>query len=247
MMYNDFPDKISILHPSRSRPIEALNTMVHWLQNIVYPQQWEYILSVDSNDPELKGYEALDLKGAQNMRMIVNDNQNIVQAANQAARLASGGIFILVSDDFLCFNGWNQVIREALKGKSGVLKTFDGIQRWIVTLPIMTRDYYEELGYFYHPSFAHMFCDTHMTQVADLKKKLIIRNDIVFKHNHYSIGGQPKDAVNIKADTTWAEGEKVFLQECKNKFGLPIKSVYDLSTEAKKAGHINWMKKKGVK
>jgi len=236
--------KLSILHPSRSRPLEALNTMVHWLQNIEYPQAWEYILSLDLNDAELEGYRALGISGDQNIRMIVNDNQNIVQASNQAARMASGDIFILVSDDFLCFKGWNIAITEALKGKSGVLKTFDGTQRWIVTLPIMTRDYYNSQGYLYDPQCSHMFCDTIMTHKADVQKKLIIRNDIVFKHDNEA---RPKDAVSIKADGTWAQGEKVYLQRCKERFGLGKVNIYDLSPEAHKAGHINWMKKKGIK
>lgn len=240
--------KISILHPSRSRPDQALNTMVHWLQNIDYSnnQKWEYILSVDANDPEIDTYKALGITGMQNIRMIVNDNHNLVQAANQAARLSICDIMILVSDDFLCFKGWNLSIIEALKGKSGVLKTFDGVQRWIVTLPIMTRDYYDEIGHLYDPACSHMFCDTIMTHQADMWKKLSIRNDIVFRHNHYSTTGQQKDAVSVKADGTWAQGEKVYLQRLKEwkAGGLDI---FDLSPEAKKAGHINWMKKKGVK
>lgn len=237
--------KISILHPSRSRPLQALDTMVHWLQHITYPQMWEYILSVDSNDPELEGYKALGISGMQNIRMIVNDNHNIVEASNQAARLSSGDIIILVSDDFFCFPGWNVAITEALRGKSGVLKTYDGIQRWIVTLPILSRDYYEEQGYLWHPSYEHMFSDSDMTHKADLQKKLIIRNDIVFHHNHYSTkGGQPKDEVNNKADLTWAQGEKVYLDRCRNKFGLGNVNIYDLSSEATKAGHVNWLKKK---
>lgn len=241
--------KLSIIHPSRGRPDQALTTMTHWLGLHSRTTLWDYILSVDSDDPRLPEYDAFELRsGGQNMRMIVNDNKNVVQAANQAGKHIYGDIVVLISDDFRCFKDWDLVIIEALKGKSGLLKTFDGVQRWVVTFPVMTRDYYDEQGHIYYPGYEHMFADTDQTHKADLQKKLIIRNDIVFRHNHYSIkGGQPKDAVNFRADKTWGQGEKVYLQRCRSKFGLNVKSVYDLSPEATKAGHINWMKKKGIR
>lgn len=239
--------KVSILYPSRSRPDQCVSNMIHWLQNRSEECDWELILSLDSSDPKLDYYYDLGLHGGF-MKMIVNDNHNVVQASNRAAIVATGDILILISDDFRCFKNWDLVITEALKGKSGVLKTFDGVQRWIVTLPIMTRDYYEECGYIYYPGFSHLFADTDLTHRADVLNKLIIRNDIVFKHDHYSVNGMQKDEVSKKADGTWATGEKVYLQRCKEKFGItkPV-NTYDLSIEAAKAGHINWMKKKGIK
>jgi aspartyl-tRNA synthetase len=167
-------------------------------------------------------------------------------AANQGAKHAKGEILVLISDDFDCPKNWDLTIREALKGKSGLLKTYDGVQKWIVTLPIMTRDYYEEQGHIYFPAYHHMFCDTDQTHKADLQRKLIIRNDIVFNHDHYSKKGSnnKKDAVNEKADKTWEQGERVYLKRCSDKFGLGNVDIFNLSKEAKEAGHVQWLKKK---
>jgi len=200
--------KLSILHPSRSRSQQALSTAVHWLQNMSRAIDYSYTISIDSSDPELKTY--LDLFD----HKLVSDNKNIVEAVNIAARFAINGnpdIFIVISDDFQCFKNWDLAIVDALSGKSGVLKTFDGIQRWIVTLPVMTRDYYEQQGYLYDPLCAHMFCDTIMTHKADIERNLVIRNDIVFRHNHYSIGGCQKDALNERNDKTINEGKEIYL------------------------------------
>lgn len=236
--------KISILHPSRSRPQQALQTAHAWIKAMSGQHSWEYILSIDKSDPLLSEYEELFYPP----NVFVADNHNVVEAANVAAKASIGEILILISDDFRCFPDWDLVIIKALEGKSGVLKTFDGIQKWIVTLPIMTRDYYQEQGYLYDPECEHMFCDTIMTHKADLQGKLIIRNDIVFNHDHYSVNGQKKDAVNIKADKTWPQGERVYLQRCKERFGIPPPvNIYDLSMEAMKSGHIAWMKRKGIK
>lgn len=215
----------------------TMQTALEWCQN-VGPVSWEYIISVDESDPELQRYKELF-----NQLLLVSDNHNLVEASNAAAKKATGDILILISDDFRCFKNWGIKVVEALNGKSGVLKTFDMVQRWIVTLPIMTRDYYEMSGYFYNPNYVHMFCDTHMTHEAELEGKLIIRNDIVFRHDHYSVKGSntKKDAVNIKADSTWTQGEKVYLDACRNSFYMESKpDIFAISHKP----HIDWLKKK---
>jgi glycosyltransferase involved in cell wall biosynthesis len=232
--------KISIIHPSRSRPAQAKATMLHWLGNLSRENEIEYIISVDSDDPRKEDY--LAFMGCD--VIVVDGNKNLVQAANTAAKESSGDIIILVSDDFECFKNWDVAIVKAMEGKSGVLKTFDGVQKWIVTLPILSRDYYESHGYIYHPDYAHMFSDSHMTHVADLQKKLIIRNDIVFRHNHYSVkNGVKKDDLNTRADLTMSSGEVAYMKHVQNKFGLDV-NILNLSKEAHQAGHVNWLKKR---
>lgn len=230
--------RISIIHPSRARSQQALETVRQWQENISGLHEVEYILSVDSDDLHLDDYINFPVD-----MVVVSHNKNLVQAANAGAKESSGDILVLVSDDFESFLGWDVAIVKAMEGRSGVLKTFDTVQKWIVTFPVMSCDYYDEQGYFYYPEGKHLFVDTLMTHKADLEKKLIIRNDIVFKHNHYSVkGGKMKDAVNIKADSTWESGEKLYLDWCRE---MSKKTdIFNLSKEANQAGHVNWLKKK---
>lgn len=230
---------ISLIHPSRSRPQQALYTLQSWQENMSLDVPVEYIMSLDNDDAYLAEYQEFPCD-----TLVIADNKNLVQAANNGAKIAQGDILVLVSDDFKCFKDWDKAIVEALEGRSGVLKTWDGIQRWIVTLPILTRDYYDSQGYLYHPDGKHMFVDTFMTHKADLEKKLIFRKDLVFVHDHYSKGGTKKDAVNIKADSTWQSGEEFYLKHCRNKFGLGNVDIFNLSKEAHQAGHVAWLKKK---
>jgi glycosyltransferase involved in cell wall biosynthesis len=232
--------RISILHPSRGRPAQAQAAFKNWVGNCSKKMfDVEYILSLDTDDKSWAEYI-----WANGLHIIYNDNNNLVEAANKAAAAATGDILVLISDDFISFPGWDQAIVKALEGQSGVLKTYDGVQKWIVTLPILTADYYKAEGHFYDPLTRHMFCDTIMTHKADITKKLIVRNNIVFKHNHYSIkGGQPKDQTNARADSTWAQGEAVYLQRCREWKAQGL-DLYNLSPEAIKGGHVNWLKKK---
>lgn len=239
--------KISLLCPSRSRPMQSAETIAKWKTRWVddydaIPEliQPELIVSLDISDPYLDQYVHISDKSK-----IINNNKSAVQAINAAAKASTGDVLIVVSDDTDCPLGWNNIIYKAMNGKSGLMKFFDGVQKWICTMPVMTRDYYESRGYIYFPEYDHMFCDTDLTHQADLERKLIIRNDILFKHNHYSTkGGQPKDEVNKKADLTWESGERTYLQRCREKFGLGNVDIFNLSKEAHQAGHVQWLKNK---
>lgn len=203
---------ISIVHPSRGRPEQAKATSDKWLS--LAGVEVEYLLSVDENDPDKYRYTELNKIGC------LFKNRSAIDAINNAARIAKGDILIQIADDFDCPADWGKQIIEATKGKTDwIMKTPDGIQNWIITLPLMDRTYYNRFGYIYYPDYLHMFCDTEMSCVADLTGRRITAN-IPFKHNHYSVGGAVKDAISERADKTWEQGEKLFLSRYRQNFGL---------------------------
>lgn len=212
---------ISILHPSRSRPERSFNTIDKWMNRSTSGLQ--VIVSVDSDDPKLDEYTKYF--GPENdLRLpydfIVNDNRSAVDAINNAAKIATGDILIVVSDDTDCPVAWNLQLSKALSGKQDfIVKCPDGIQSWIITMPIMDRKYYERFGYIYHPDYKHMFVDLELTCVADLLQKKIDL-PIPFPHLHYSIGASQKDLLSERADATWAQGEETFLSRLKNNFDI---------------------------
>jgi hypothetical protein len=89
--------KISILHPSRGRPNLALDTFRHWLYHAVNSENIQYILSVDSSDPHLPTY-----KSWADPLMVINNNTSAIEAINNAAKVSTGDLLIVVSDDFFC-------------------------------------------------------------------------------------------------------------------------------------------------
>lgn len=202
--------KISIIHPSRSRPKQALATMAKWRKNADNPM--EYIFSLDLDDPFRKQYS-----GA---RMLLNNNTSAIAAINFAAHYATGDLLIVVSDDFDCLPHWDTRLLEAIGDRTDFLvKTPDGIQKTLITLPIMDRKYYERFGYVYYPGYKHMFCDQEMTAVGMMMGK-VINVDVLFEHLHHSVGKSRKDAINIKANRTWEQGKKLFHQRLKDNFGI---------------------------
>lgn len=233
---------ISLIHPSRQRPLNALLTAKKWFSRTTEPV--EYILSLDSSDDVTIYRETFN---GMNLRIIVNNNHSAVDAINAGAKESKGNILIVVSDDTDCPERWNELINQAVEGKSDyLLRVSDGIQKYICTMPVMDRAYYNRYGYMYHPRFKHMFVDTLITHVADVTKRIIWRDDISFPHLHYSINKGQKDEVSVKADQTVHEGKILYLEMVRNKFAdLGIKETFDIwdfDQRAYSSGHVQWLK-----
>ncbi len=89
-----------------------------------------------------------------------------------------------------------------------------------------------------------------------------MRNDIIFKHGHYSTGETPKDALNERNDKTWNQGLALYLHRVKEGFDLPgyrqteveiEKGITTLKGETEKGDvfnlcfeaqhHVQWLRK----
>lgn len=230
--------EISIIHPSRSRPAKSFSTITKWILSASH--DFEIIISIDSNDPDKKLYYALYQNT--DAKIIENNNRSAVDAINNGAKVATGNIFMVVSDDTDCFVGWDEeIIKFVSDKKDWIIKTQDGIQNWIITFPILDRTYYNRFGYIYHPDFLHMFADTELSCVADMTGRRITSN-LMFKHQHYSTGATAKDAISEKADSTWSQGERLFIERAKRNFDL-TEPHYQIRDQ----GMVNWLRNHGVK
>lgn len=219
--------KISIIHPSRSRAEQADYTAAQWFNKS--DGKFEYILSIDETDPELPKYKELfnttfnncgKIQRIYPKRPLISDNKSAIEAINNAAKIATGDLLIVVSDDFDCPEHWDTLLLDALNGKSDfIVKTQDGLQPTLITLPIMDRVYYNRFGYIYHPDYLHMHCDEEMTIVGHMLGK-VINLDLLFSHNHYTTGKMAMDAINVKNNATWAHGQSTLDRRAKTNFGI---------------------------
>lgn len=218
---------ISILHPSRQRAKKSMEVCLKWLQS-AGTDKIELIITIDRDDPELDSYNdnfANLVNAGHDVALITNYNRSAVDAINSAALESHGDIMMVVSDDTECFDGWGDYIITLVQGKTDwILKTQDGIQPWVITMPIMDRTYFTRFGYIYHPDYKHQFCDTELTCVADMTGRKIISN-VLFPHNHHSLHAGSADEVSVKADLTFESGRKIFIDRKKRNFDLPTEMV----------------------
>lgn len=200
--------RISIIHPSRQRIMQALATREKWLLRA--DTQVEYIFSFDVDDDTIPDY----------VDGLREPNKTAIEAINRAAMDATGDFIIVVSDDTDCPEHWDTLLLKELYGKSDFLvKTQDGIQKTLITMPVMDRTYYNRFGYIYHPDYRHMYADQELTAVG-LMLGRVINSDLFFEHLHYSTGKSEKDTINEKNDLSYAHGDWVLKEHLKTNFGI---------------------------
>lgn len=215
--------KISIIHPSRNRPSQAAATISKWLLNAEDRSQIEYILSVDTDDKTLRKYK--EIAKVHGLRILTNSNKTAIAAINYGAHYSTGNLIIVVSDDFDCEKGWDTALLKETEGKEDFyLKTQDGIQPFIITLPILDRKCYEHFGYVYENSYKHLWCDTEMAAVGHMTGRTIY-SDLFFEHNHYTVKKSKKDMINKKNDSTWQQGKKMFYARKEKNFYLKPEEI----------------------
>jgi len=211
---------ISLIHPSRGRPEKAHDTAWTWAEKSGLPSspalmaetsEFEYIISLDLDDPYKDKYSELFLS----QQKVISNNKSVVEATNKAAEYCSGDIIVYLSDDFQCPNNWGQLLIAEFAKYSGptLIKVDDCLQKFnvpVLTIPIMNRELYNKLGYFFHPDFKSMFCDEHLYWKTYNMGALKLAPHLKFEHCHVSVGKAPDDETYRRSARNWEQGKAMF-------------------------------------
>lgn len=214
--------KISLIHPSRSRPEKAFETSKEWLSKAGI--EVEYILSIDNDDPSYKSYwEYTHI--THDKYILHDDNRSVVEATNRAAKESTGDILIYLSDDFKCPDNWGAIVLKEFEGEERPLlvKVDDCLQKFdvpVLTIPIMNRALYERLGYFWNPEYKSMFCDEDLYWTSRKLGALKYAPHLKFPHEHVSIGKSQDDETYRNSAKNWDQGKAVFAK--RKAAGFPI-------------------------
>jgi glycosyltransferase involved in cell wall biosynthesis len=234
--------EISILHPSFKRPALARACYGLWTEKLYKKDDREYILCLSEKDPTIEEYKRLFKDTI--VTLVYHEDNGWVKQLNKAAEHSTGNWLVCIGDDFDCPVHWDEQLMEYLVDKEDVIvKTQDGVQSWIMTLPLMDRKYYSRFGYIVHPEYMHMFGDTWLTHIADLIGR-VVNIPVLFPHNHYTTGKMKRDEVNVANDKTWMQGELLYIKHVKNNFGLVSEQILGKLNCHKE--HIGWLKQRGV-
>ena len=214
--------RISLLHPSRNRPIKCFEAAHYWLSKASGKPQFEYIISVDEDESMITEYLDLLKKAAiafpkVNFTFMSWSNGYVVDATNNAAKGATGDIFVFVADDFRCPQNWDDLIVQRIGHlPKSALMVDDCCQKNnnLLTLPIITKAVYDELGYFFHPEFKSMFCDNYIYEQVKRAGYLIEALDLKFPHHHFSnvnveLRSEP-DEVYFRSNNLYDSGRQIF-------------------------------------
>ena len=201
---------ISLIHPSRGRPEQALKATRDW-SFAAGSSDFEHILSLDDGDTEYYKYIMYFAPS----EIVKGPNNSVVEATNRAAMVADGDILIYMSDDFKCPENWIELVTKEFAKYSGptLIKVDDCLQKFhfpVLTIPIMNRELYNKLGYFFHPDYKSMFCDEHLYWKTMQLGALKFAPHLKFEHCHVSVGKAPDDETYRRSAANWEQGKAMF-------------------------------------
>lgn len=230
--------KIGLIHPSYGRPSQAKQALHAWLAAYFETKATsvQHYLCVDAGDETI-----IDYYNNFNTKIIINEGDStLVAATNLAAEAAyhdDVDVFVFMSDDFLPHNKWNIHIRNVFNNcpHPRMLKVNDKVQIFsnvVLTIPIMNRVLYEQLGYFWHPRYKARWCDVDLYYTT--LKYIVRRKDLTFPHLHKNNG----------EDETYRKSDKCTIDD--------LRTVYQRS-QIEQWGRCSWLdyavkeaKRKGI-
>ena len=213
---------ISIIHPSLGRPVQARKCYDHWIDTCSGEHEIEWIVSLNRTDAEIENYEQCFI-GA-DVVLLKTNSKNMVQATNEAAKVCSGDLLILVSDDMFSPEMWDSRILneyEMIDG-AGILQVYDGITAQKLTIPIMNRLAYIKLGYMYHPEYISMYADDDLRKTALTHGMLYNATDIFIEHRHFMNGKAKYDKTYAleNSQKAMSHGQKLYYERAKLNFPI---------------------------
>jgi hypothetical protein len=181
--------QITLMHPSRGRPEQALHALRMWCGRTALPLRVKHILSIDSSDEQAPAYERL-FADCQSI-IVKQDNQTMVDALNACLpHLPESGPVVTLFDDMLPDDHWDvEIAHKWQPGK--LLKADCGTQ--LQTVCAGCSSVFKRWGYIYYPGYISMYADNDYQEHAELEKLFAIC-DLRISHNHPAHGTAETDA-----------------------------------------------------
>jgi hypothetical protein len=184
--------KISLLHATR-RPAAARKCQELWLSRADNRASIEVVTAVDADDVASRA----EFPGA----VVVWSPQGPVRAWNVAAADSTGDILVTLDDDWEPPHGWDEIIISRMAG-ADVLKVGDKHRKdGLICHPIISRTFYQELGYLFHPKFYSVYCDDFFTDQA-VARGFVDASDVEFLHANPSQGYGAEDEVSRNSNSS---------------------------------------------
>lgn len=189
--------KISLLHATRGRPVQCIDTMNEWLARADNEGAVEHIFGVDHDDAEV-------LKAIKQYRHVVcTPGGTTPQAYNEAAKVSAGRILIAMSDDAHPPAHWDTLIFRKMEEsieQEAVLAVSDGHRKdGLLCHQIMTRKRYEAQGHVFSEEYQSMYADNEFSHRAFKDGIVIDGREIVIEHRHPVFDGK-----GLETDATYA-------------------------------------------
>ena len=216
--------KLLIKFPTRERPEKFFSVLDLYYSNL-RDLNFEFVVCCDIDDITMNNSAVKEkLECYPNLKFYFDNNKSKIQAINNNLANIEFDILLLASDDMIpVVPGYDKIIKEKMlqnfPDTDGVLWFNDGFQGPnLNTLCILGKKYFDRFGYIYHPDYKSLYCDAEFTIVSKNLNRVKYFNDIIIKHQQYSIIKEKPDALYIRNDELQYTDKKTFELRLKNNF-----------------------------
>lgn len=200
-------NEISILTPTRER-VEMCERMIQSVIDTVnHPERIELCFHVDWDDPQHENYLEMFKKYKDNPCQLiysVDEPMSVSKSWNLIAEYCSGDILKMGNDDIIYqTKGWDDKLDEEVKKFPDYIYVIwfnDGKRRKkLSTFPIVSRKWYDVLGYFTPGVFEFYYNDTWIWDIARQLDRLHYLDHISMPHLHK--GTSPEQKATMVRDS----------------------------------------------
>jgi hypothetical protein len=176
------------------------------IQSLIGISNYLITLTLDLDDPTMNNEEIKGrLKKYDNLIVYWGLSRSKIEAINRSIPMNVSWRYLLVTSDDMVYikkDFGKDIIEEFEKDKGiGLLHVPDQhVNEKLITLPLMTREYYELFGYVYNPEYDSVKADGEQMEVAQRLGKYKYRPINIVRHEHYRWGYGQKDELNKKQD-----------------------------------------------
>jgi hypothetical protein len=207
--------KILMKLTSRSRFSQLKDCVLkyNYLADDVKNMRWVFSFDIDD-----ASYDKVDFDSFLDFLKIdyviyQSTSENKIDAINRDISLEKDwDILLNISDDQMpVVQGYDTLIRQEMDEDNTLSLWFnDGHQDRINTQEIVGYNYYNSLGYIYHPSYKSFFCDNESTEVAIALGKMKKNPTSIIRHFHpdWEVGSVVKhDQLYKRNQSFWSQDE----------------------------------------
>lgn len=197
--------KVSILCPTRGRVSGAIR-LANSIHSTAHDKNgFEVWFYVDNDDPKRAEYEEkIGRAGNTSVRLVVGPRESVSRTWNVIAKHCTGDVLMMGNDDLVFrTDGWDSALHrhvDTFDDDIYVAWFNDGIKgESHCSFPIVSRKWYETLGYFTPGVFQFLYNDTWIMDIGQRVDRLHYIPEVLCEHLHHSTGKSPVDQTTLDA------------------------------------------------
>lgn len=209
--------KILYHFPSRERP-DKLIAAIENIISMARHDNYVILVSMDVDDSTCANVEfSKRLLAYDTVIPVYGFSKNKIDAVNRDIWMVGDADIIATHSDDMWFikEGFDLDILEAFENFSGLVHFPDQkVGSALCTYPIMSKDYYKEDGWIYHPIFCNVYADNFQHLLAKHRNAYKFVDKQILEHRHHLWGYGEADALLKRTEEPngYAEDRKRYNQ-----------------------------------